>query len=806
MIRNYFRTAFRVITRYPGYASINIFGLSIGVAVSMLLLVFVARELSYDTFHTEADSVYRAWVQEDYGDDQQFFNTTTPIPLAPTLKSGLPEVEQHARYNQIQNVVRQGDVEFKETLYIVDPAFLDIFSFPLIKGNEGKPFAGPESIVLTSSSATRYFGDQNPIGQSMSVVFNGEAKEFTVSSILENPPQNSIFTFEFLLPWDVAEWLYPPRAHTAWFNVIPESYIKLAPGVDLADLEQKISAVMATALGDRVEPGQYSVGLQPLTDIHLDTDIPVGIASVSNPVYIQILLAVALLVLFIACINFVTLSLSRASTRSREIGVRKAVGAGKAQLVRQFFGEAVVFTGLSIGIGVLLANVLLPSFNSLSQSQLTLSFTAQNVAMILTLFLTISLFTGLYPAFILASFKPTEAFRGGSSTGNNRGLLRKSLVTVQFGISSLLLVAVLVVGSQLRFMDTLDLGFSKENVLYIPTDLSFEEGSMVADRLRSQAKGNTSIESITTALTLFDPAGWGRIGYEASDGTYRRFFANVVDPDFISTLNLRVSEGRDFNRDMPSDASSALIINRAFAEEYGWTDPLNEKIPGQFAEHTIIGVVEDFHFKSLHSPIEPAVLALSSDLVFSGAQDFDYQGDLSTKIVVKTGSSNLAQTVAFLEVSWKTAAPETPFTYEFVDRDIESQYAQETRLASIIKLGAILALIIAGLGLFGLAAISVAKRTKEIGIRKTLGASGASIVALFGREFTALVAISLILFLPLGYWGLDVWLDTFAFRTQIDWTSFILVGVTAFALIWVAVGLQSMRAVVANPVDALRDQ
>ena len=466
---------------------------------------------------------------------------------------------------------------------------MDIFSFPLIKGNEGKPFAGPESIVLTSSSATRYFGDQNPIGQSMSVVFNGEAKEFTVSSILENPPQNSIFTFEFLLPWDVAEWLYPPRAHTAWFNVIPESYIKLAPGVDLADLEQKISAVMATALGDRVEPGQYSVGLQPLTDIHLDTDIPVGIASVSNPVYIQILLAVALLVLFIACINFVTLSLSRASTRSREIGVRKAVGAGKAQLVRQFFGEAVVFTGLSIGIGVLLANVLLPSFNSLSQSQLTLSFTAQNVAMILTLFLTISLFTGLYPAFILASFKPTEAFRGGSSTGNNRGLLRKSLVTVQFGISSLLLVAVLVVGSQLRFMDTLDLGFSKENVLYIPTDLSFEEGSMVADRLRSQAKGNTSIESITTALTLFEPAGWGRIGYEASDGTYRRFFANVVDPDFISTLNLRVSEGRDFNRDMPSDASSALIINRAFAEEYGWTDPLNEKIPGQFAEHTIIG-------------------------------------------------------------------------------------------------------------------------------------------------------------------------------------------------------------------------
>ncbi len=805
MIRNYLRTAFRVITRHPGYAAINIFGLSVGVAVSLLLLLFVSNEMTYDQFHPESGLTYRAWVLEDYGHDQQFFNTTTPLPLAPVLQAGLPEIENYARYNRLNDVVRRGDVEFQESLFMVDPAFFTIFDFPFVSGNSENPFPSPESVLLTSSSAERYFGAENPIGETLTIDFNGNPKDFRISGVLANVPKNSSLQFEFLLPWSVTEWFYPARMHTAWFNVSPETYIQLRPGSDIATVEAKIPSIMASALGDRVQPGQYKVGLQPLAGIHLDPSFPIGYAAVSNPVYVQVLLGVALLVLFIACINFVTLSLSRASTRSREIGVRKAVGAGKSQLVRQFFGEAVVFTGLAIGIGVIVAEILLPAFNTLSQNDLNLVFNGKTLLTLFVLFASVSLFTGLYPAFVLASFKPTEAFRGGSSTGKNRGVLRKSLVAVQFGISSLLVVAVIVMQGQLRFIEAVDLGFSDENVIYVPTDLNAEEGFPIADRLRSEALTRTDISSFAASMLLFDPAGWGRIGYQATDGTYRRFFANVVDYEFASTMNLNVIAGRDFNRDNPSDLTSAFIVNQAFVDAYGWDDPLNEHLPGGFDAHEIIGVVKDFHFTSLHTSIEPALLSLSTGLVFSGASDFDYQGSLATKILVKTTGKDTQATLKWLEESWARVAPGIPFSYEFVDRDIQSQYVQEDRLSTIIVLGTVLALLIAGLGLFGLAAISVVRRTKEVGIRKALGASSISIVGLFGREFSALVVIALVVSIPVGYWGLELWLDTFAYRTEVGWLPFALAGFCSFSLMWIAVGLQSFRAASVNPVIALRD-
>ncbi|MDA1029645.1 MAG: ABC transporter permease [Bacteroidetes bacterium] len=805
MLRNYLRTAFRVISRHPGYASINIFGLSIGVAVSLLLLLFVSNELTFDGFHEGSDRTYRAWVLEDYGADQQFFNTTSPLPLGPTLQSGIPEIEHIARYNRISDVVRRGETEFRETLFMVDPAFFDVFDFQFIVGNPEGAFPNPESILLSESAAERYFGAQNPIGETIAIDFNDSPRDFRVTGILADVPKNSSLQFEFLLPWTVTEWYYPAGIHTAWFNVSPETYVQLRPGVDVASVEAKIPQVMAAALGDRVEPGQYRVGLQPLTGIHLDPDFPIGYAVISNPIYVRILLGVALLVLFIACINFVTLSLSRAATRTREIGVRKAVGAGKSQLVRQFFGEAVVFTGLAIGIGLITARILLPAFNALSQNDLELVFNGRLLATLFVLFATVSVFTGLYPALVLASYKPTEAFRGSVSSKGSRGILRKSLVTVQFGISSLLIAAVIVMQGQLRFIDTIDLGFSDENVIYIPTEFNAEDGFPIAERLRNEVASRTDIQSVAASMILFDPAGWGRIGYEATDGSYRRFFANVVDYDFISTMNLRVIAGRDFDRNQPSDLTSALIVNQAFVDAYGWENPLIEQLPGSFGPHEIIGVVDDFHYTSLHSSIEPAILALNQGLIFSGARDFDYQGSMSTKIIVKASGQNIQGTLNYLEKTWAVIAPGTPFSFEFVDQDIQSQYIQEDRLSTIIVLGTVLALLIAGLGLFGLAAISVVRRTKEVGIRKALGASAISIVGLFGREFSWLVVIALAFSVPVGYWGLQKWLGSFAFHTELGWMPFVVAGVCAFTLMWVAVGIQSLRAASLNPVLALRD-
>jgi len=806
MLKNYIRTALRVIARHPGYASINIFGLSGGVAIALLLLTFVSKETSYDTFHSAAERTYRAWVLEDYGEDQQFFNTTTPLPLAATLSEGIPEIEHAVRYDRINDTITRGSIRFNESLYMVDPGFFDVFDFKMVKGVPAQPFEGPESIILSESAVERYFGDSDPIGEDLTIEFNGDPRSYTVSAVYEDVPSNSSLQWEFLLPYSVADWLYSARMHSAWFNVSPETYITLRVGADVNAVEAKMPSVLANALGDRVEPGQYTAGLQPLTGIHLDPSFPIGYAAVSNPVYVKVLLSVALLVLLIACINFVTLSLSRASTRSREIGVRKAIGADRSQLARQYFGEAVVFTALAVGLGLLLAFLLVPGFNSLSQDEIALTFGAQTWLMIGSLFLAISLVIGIYPAVVMSSFSPTEAFRGTTSTGSQRGLLRKSLVTVQFALSIMLLISMLTMSSQLKYVQTKDLGFNPDHVLYVPTEISQDEAQTLADRIRFEVADRSDIESISTSMLLFDTAGWGRIGYNASDGTYKRFFANVVDHNFQETMHLRLNEGRFFDQDKPSDATRAIVINQAFADAYGWTDPLAERIPGEFNEHEIIGVVENFNYSSLHSQIQPAAMSMSQGLIFSGASDFDYQGNIIPRIAFRVSGNNVPATIEYLESVWEAAAGGLPFSYQFVDQDLASQYIQESRLSTIITLGSILAMLIAGLGLFGLAAISVARRTKEIGIRKTLGASTGHIVAIFGKEFSALVIVALIVSIPVGWFALNRWLETFAYRTEMGVLPFVVAGLSAFLLMWLAVSSQSLKAAWADPVEALRDE
>ncbi len=795
-----------MIARHPGYASINIFGLSIGVAVSLLLFLFVTNELGYDRHHENADRIYRAWVLEDYGENMQFFNTTTPLPLGPTLAAALPEVEYAVRYDRLTDTVRRGDTHFDESIFMVDPDFFSVFDLPVVAGNSFAPLDEPTSIVLTESAATRYFGMEDPIGKELSIDFSGDPHVFEVSTIIEDVPRNSNLQFELLISYAVGDWMYSARMHTAWMNVSPETYVMLKPDADIAATLAKLPAIVTSALGDRVEEGQYTVGLQPLLDIHLNPEFPIGYASVSSPIYVRILLSVALLVLLIACINFVTLSLSRATTRSREIGVRKAIGAQRSQLVRQYFGESTVFAGLAVALGLGLSVLLLPAFNQISNQDLRLVLDGSTMMMLGALFLSISLITGVYPAIVMASFSPTEAFRGSSSTGNKRGFLRKSLVTVQFSLSILLLVSMLVMGSQLRFIDNVDLGFSEDRVLYIPTELSSTDGAILAERIRFETGIRSDIESVATAVAVFDPNGWIFIGYQATDGTYRRFFTNLVDYEFVSTMNLRVQEGRSFDRDLPSDAVSALIVNEAFVDAYGWDHPLEAQIPGRFTEHEIIGVVDNFHYTSLHNEIQPAVLTLSRNLIMSGANDVGFSGSANSKIIFRVAGDNLPETLAYLESMMARVAPELPFTYEFVDQDIAQLYEQEDRLSTIIMLGALLAVLIAGLGLFGLAAISVARRTKEIGVRKVLGASASNIVGLFGREFSTLVVIALVVAGPVGYFGLTTWLGTFAYHTSVGVTPFIVAGLSAFALMWLAVSAQALKAASANPVNALRDE
>ena len=784
MLRNYLRTALRVLRRHPSYTAINLAGLSIGIAASFLLLLFVKNEITFDQKHENADRIYRAWVLEDYGEDQQFFNTTTPVPLGPGLQANLPEIETFVRFDRLTNTVRKGDTSLNETLFMVDPEFLSVFDFPAILGNPEQMFTNPNAIVLTESAARRYFENDNPVGETLTIEFGEDLREFEVTGVLADVPENSSLQFEMLLSYAVTDWFYSDRMKQAWMNVSPETYVMLREGVEISSVEAKLPAVVNQLLGDRVEEGQYQVGLQPLLDIHMNPEIPQGYAPVINPFYVRILLGVAFLILAIACINFVTLTISRSTARSREIGIRKVVGAGRSQLMRQYWGEAMLMTGISIGIGLVLARALLPAFNELSTKSLSLTFEPITLVMILGLFGVISLVAGLYPAVVLSGLNPHHALYGKSDARLNRGRLRKGLVVIQFSLAILLMVSTFVMGNQLRFLENKDL----------------------VERLRFATAGNDEVISLTSSMMLFDINGWGRIGYNATDGTYKRFYTNVIDHEFVETLGLRLKEGRDFSPDQPGDLERGMLINESFARAYGWEDPLSETIPGNFDEHEIIGVVEDFHYASLHTDIQPAVMVVNSNVAFSGASDFDYGASTAAKIAIRIRTDDLQSTIKNLEIAWAEAAPDLPFSYSFLDDSISSQYVQEERLSDVTMLGALLAIFTAGLGLFGLAAMSVARRTKEIGLRKVLGASITTIVQLFIREFSLLMGIAFVLAVPLAYFGMNEWLEAFAYRASIGVLPFVLAGIGAALVMWVAVGFQSLRAALANPVDALRDE
>ena len=711
-----------------------------------------------------------------------------------------------ARYDRVGATVRRGDVGFNERLYMVDDSFIDIFDFEILDGRKDGMFSSQDHIVLTRSSAERYFGQEDPIGQTMIIEVGDETRQFVVSGLLEDTPLNSSLQFEFLIPFSVSEWLYPERMFTSWFNVSPETYILFREGASIAEAEAKMKPLFNRLLADRIEPDQYSVGFQPLLDIRMNPDFPQGYSTVINPFYVQILLGIAILVLAIACINFVMLSVGRAHGRAREIGVRKVFGAQRTQLMGQYWGEAVLMTAFSLVLGIGIAYFLLPGFNDLASRSLEITFTSSTLLLLGGLFVSVSLLAGLYPAVVLSSFNPVDALHGNIGGRGERSLIRKGLVIAQFSLSIFLMVGTIVMGDQLGFLQDKDLGFDKESVLIIPTELRTGEAFPLTERLRLASATRDDIVSLSAAIILFDADGWGRIGFTAKDGDYKRMFVNVVEWEFVKTMGLRVVEGRDFDRNRPGDYDRAIIINEAMAAYYGWENPLEAQLDGDFVDHEIIGVVDDFHYTSLHTEIMPAMMSISSNVVFSGANDFDYAGSTRTKIIVRIAGTDTKATIDFLRNAWAEIAPDLPFDYSFVDDEIAAQYREEERLSSIISLGSLLTLFIAGLGLFGLAALSAARRTKEIGLRKVLGASVPTIVRLFVGEFSLLVGIAFVLSIPVAWIGIQTWLEGFAYPTSIGVLPFVLAGVGALVVMWIAVGAQSFRAAVANPVDALRDE
>lgn len=821
MLLNYLKIAFRDLFKHKLYSIINIFGLAVGIACCLLIGLYVQNEWSFDTFHSQSDRLYRAWVEETVDDGRVILNTATPVPLGPTIREHIPEAEQVTYIYRFSNLVNTEDRPdgLNEGVLVVNDGFFHMFDFRLISGNEENVFNSPTSVVMGESTARRFFGDENPMQQTISIRLGSEFRDFTVSGIIEDAPSNSSLDYSILIPYENLDQLVSERGRNSWFNIYGSTYMQLREGTDPAVLTPKFEAMMRSTLGDEIySETNYTIGLQPLTDIHLNTDFPQNLAVVSDPVYSYILAVIALLILLIACVNFMTLSISKSASRAKEVGIRKTVGAIREHLMYQFWGEALLMTLLALGLGITLAELLLPFFNDLSGTSLEMQFTMETVAVMIGVAVVVSLVAGIYPALILSGFRPVEVLKGRLNLSADKSFFRQAMVVSQFALSIALIIGTLIVREQLNYVQNKNLGYQKDQIVVLESGFTpgpqspladvFENGFQRKNILRNEVAGMPEIEAL--AVSSFTPVqmgGWFRLGFRDAQDQQHAFHGNIVDADFISALGIKMVQGRNFSEDNPSDPRRAVVVNEALVSYFGWDNPIGQRLPGpEFEDHEIIGVVEDFHYESLHTPVEPLALAMTPSVLFSGINNMSLSNSPAPRYSLKVSTDNLSETMAGIQDIWGKVAPGVPFDYTFVDQALDTRYREEQRLSRIVTTGAVLAVIIACLGLFGLASLMVVRRTKEIGVRKVLGATASSIVLLVNKEFTRLVAIAFLIAAPVAWYIMSQWLQDFAYRIDLGLGLFLLAGLAALVIAWLTVSYQSVKATLVNPVDSLRSE
>ena len=737
-----------------------------------------------------------------------------PYILGQELRDNFPEIEQVVRYTTMSTQVKKGNFSETEQIHLVEPSFLKMFDFPLLRGKADQVLEGVHQLVLTKEMGQKYFGDPFPIGQTLTMQVGGEWTDFEVSGVVHKAPGNSSIQYSMFIPFENTKTYMSERGRSSWTNVNVETYIQLNRDNNANEMEAKVAPFVDEKVAKSYKPGEYIVGFQPLTDIHLNNEYPVGFVQVSDSRYPYILGAVALLILALACINFTTLAVGRSVSRAKEVGVRKATGATRGQLMMQFWSEAVLTAGIAVIIGIIIAEAALPFFNSLADKQLAISFSPQTAMAALALILLTGLLSGLYPALVLSGFTPIQTLRGAiSKMGNDKHVVLRGLVGFQFVLSILLIVCTMVMAQQMRFLQNKNLGYNKDQVVVVPYNRSgvglidnTEEGAKVTDLLRNELAGKPGILEVARSMHTFGAQGWLSIGYtEEATEHFRSFFINGVDRHFMEMMDIELKEGRQFSKETNAD-QKAVIINEAFAKEYGLENPVGRTLQEPFQEFTVIGLAPDFNFESLHNEVQSLCIATDPIGLLRIASDVTSNDSPNPKISVKIAGDNIPGALSTLRMAWKKAAPEQPFSYTFLDESIGQQYNAESRLSQIIGLATALAIFIACLGLFGIATLTIAQRLKEIGVRKVLGASTGDIVFLLNKNFTVMVVIATLLALPLAWFAMNSWLDDFAYRIAVSPWTLGLGGLVALLLTWVTVGWQTVRAALGNPVESLRSE
>ncbi|MGI9543551.1 MAG: ABC transporter permease [Cyclobacteriaceae bacterium] len=815
MLKNYFKVAVRLLWRDKLHTLINICGLGLAIACFILIASFVHHEWSYDTFHSKSDRIYRAFVKEDYGENEVFFNTVTPFALGPALKDNFAEVEAEVRLTPLASIVKIDEDQFSDPVLIVGQKFLEVFDFQATAGDSDKALQGQNNVLITKEMAIKYFGSQDPINRVISIRIGGDFEDFAVKAVIENVPRHSSIQFGLLISELNLTKLYSDQVLTsAWFNVLPETYILLEEGSNQEQLEGKFPSLFRSILGEETYANSnYTVGLQSLTSIHLDTSYPAGIAVVSNPRYSYILSAIAILVLIVACINFVTLAIGRSLKRTKEVGIRKVAGAKRTQLIFQFIGEAVIVAALSLILGLILAFMFLPTFNDLSGTELDLPFNAFFIVVVFIMIGLIGLVSGSYPAYFLSAFKPVSILKGSKLIGNNKQTLRKVLVGLQLAISIFLISSTLVMQRQLRHLQNKDLGYNKEQLAVIPLSVSgaggladlIRSGFTQAEQIKNELQRFPGVASSSAASHDFGTGDWTYIGYTDEEGTYRNFYLNVVDDDYIPSIELRLHSGRNFSDENPSDARQSIIVNQAFAKEYGWGNPIGQHIPGKgFDTHEVIGVVDDFNYASLYTEVAPMVMVLDPMIIFNGMENIDISTSAVPKLLVRLKAENLGNVVSQIKEVWDKITGGEEFLLTFVDQTLAAQYRSDQNLGRIVNIATILAIVLGSLGLYALASLAMQNRTKEIGIRRVLGATERTLLIYLSKDYALLVMASSLISIPITWYLMQTWLANFAHRVNITIEIFLIAGAIALMIALFAISYHIIKTVFRNPVRALR--
>jgi putative ABC transport system permease protein len=787
MLGNYIKIALRNLKRQKGYAFINIFGLAIGMACSILIFLWVQDETEYDRFHEKADRIYRLEFDQKYSTGL-FHVGVTCYPLGPAVKEEVPEVSEVARVVRLGTILfRQADrAMYEDNNVAVDPSYLDMFSFPLERGDAKTALSDTHSIVLSQALAKRFFGVKDPMGQ---VINMNNRWDMRVTGVLKEIPANSTLQYSCLIPFDIL-----PAAGTRvdnWQGNSILTYVLLGEQSAAELATAKIQTTVEKHNPDGARDQTYA--LQPLTRLHLYGHY--GFDRSAGPVkYVYIFSTIALFVLFVACINFMNLATARSGKRSREVGMRKVVGAVKSQIVRQFYTESVVSILMAILLALLLVFLLLPFFNHLAGKQLSLQ--SVNLSVALTGLFGIAVFTGIlagsYPSLFLSSFQPSVALKGGLRGGPESGSFRRILVVAQFALSVALIIGTGVVIEQLDFMKSADSGYEKDHLIYVPLR-GDTRGSF--DLLKTEILRNPAVRGVTASgeLPCAVYSNTSGVSWEGADPESSISFSMLsVDNDFVQTMGIELLEGRDFSREFPADADSSVIINAKGRQVMGKTEAVGEQMTIGEEEYTIVGVVKDFHFQSLREEIEPLFISLNRDNI--------------SNLLVRINAGQTAEAVGHIEKAWKKVVPGFPFEFGFLDKELETLYVAEDRLGHILKTFAGLAVFIACLGLFGLASYMAEQRTKEVGIRKVLGASVSQISFLLCREFVILALLANAIAWPVMFLIMKGWLDGFAYRSSLNVSIFASALGTALAVALVSVGSQAVRAARANPAISLKHE